>query len=409
MLSYLEGEFSPGSHERVDAHLRACPACRARLERLIQTIADLNTTLQAVGEQVPLSPASSWDVVAQRWRRKRPRRFVLPFRPLLRYAVMLIVLAFIVGGLAGLLHTLAVTGPAPAQPTPPSTPTLPAGPSPAPGPLPRPHPDPLAVPVSLLILGIDGESATSDETDALMLLYLDGEAERAFLISIPRALYVRVPGYGQARAGRVYGLGQQDGSGGGLTLARETISTTLGLPVQHAALLRFDSFVTFIDVIGGVDIVVPHPIEDPNFPDGRGGFDPFSISAGSHHLDGATALRYARTRATPDDDFDRAFRQQQLVLAVHDQVTRLDLLPDLIAQAPTLWSAIAVGLDTDLSLNNVIDLAFPATSITTNDITTVALDECCTVQYTASTGEQVLLPQPDEIEVLIETLLEGNQ
>jgi LCP family protein required for cell wall assembly len=359
-----------------------------------------------VGEQVPTQSVLSWEAVARRWKRQRPRPLVPPRRPLLRQVATLAVLVLIVAGLAGLIHTLAVTSPTLTRATPTPRPTPPVSPSPAPGPLPRVSPDHLVAPVSVLILGADGESETSDETDALMLLHLDGEARRAFLLSIPRDLYVDVPDHGQACAGSVYGLGARDEPARGLALARETISATLGLPVQHAAMVRFDSFVALIDAIGGVDIEVPHPIEDPTFPDGHGGFDPFSISAGTQHFDGALALRYARTRVVPAPGFDRAFRQQQLVLAVQDRVTRFNLLPDLISQAPALWSAIADGLETDLSLSDVIDLALLATSVTADDIRTATLGECCTVSHTTPVGKRVLLPQPDEIKALIESLVE---
>jgi len=404
LLAYIEQDnnLSPKRRERADAHLRACPACRTRLERTTRTATDLAATLQAVGEQTPLAAARSWDAVAQRWPQKRARRPILPFRPLLRYTATLAVLTLIVGGLAGLIHTLAVTGPATqATPTPTSTPE---NPSPAPGPLPRISPG--TTPISVLILGIDGESATSDETDALMLLYLDAEAERAFLLSIPRDLYVQAPGYEQTRAGSVYGLGEQDETGDGLALARETISATLGLAVEHTALLRFDSFVTLVDTIGGVDIEVIHPIDDADFPDGHGDSDPLSIPAGARHFDGTTALRYARTPVVPASGFDRTFRQQQLALAVHDRVMQFDLLPDLISQAPTLWAAIVDGIETDLSLSDVIDLALLAADFTADDVATTTLDECCTVPHTTPTGRRVLLPQPDEIEILIQGLLE---
>ena len=409
LLSYLEDDLSPGRRERAEAHLRACPTCRTRLERLSRTTAGLTTTLHAVGEQVPLAPARSWGTVAQRWKRQRPRLSIPPFRPLLRHVAMLAALLFIVAGLAGLIHTLAVTGPTLVKATPTPSPTSPASPSPATGPLPRSHPDHLAVPFSLLILGTDGESGTSDETDALVLLYLDAGAKRAFLLSIPRDLYVEAPGHGQARLGSVYGLGKQDKASGGLVLARETVSATLGLPVQYTALVRFDGFVTLIDAIGGVDVEVTDPIEDSTFPDDHGGYDPLFIPAGTQHLDGALALCYARTRVVPTPGFDRAFRQQQLILAAHDRVTRLDLLPDLIAQAPILWSAIAGSLETDLSLSDVIDLALLATSLAADDITNATLDECCTVRHTTPAGEHVLLPQPDEIEALMENLLEEKR
>ena len=400
LLACLEEEPSP----EAEAHLRACPACRARLETLAQTAEDLTATLRAVGEQAPLSPARSWEAVA-RWRTKqRPAP-----RPLPRQLAAVAVLVLIVAGLAGLIHTLAVTGPTLTEATPAPSPTSPASPSPAAGPLPRPPLGGLSTSISVLVLGTDGESETSDETDALLLLYLDAEIERAFLLSIPRDLYVEVHGHGQARAGSVYGLGERDEDTSGLALAQETVSATLGLPVQHAALVRFDGFASLVDAIGGLDVVVPHPIEDLTYPDDHGDYDPLLIPAGEQHFDGETALRYARTRAVPAPGFDRAFRQQQLILAAHDRVARLDLLPGLIAQAPTLWAAIAGGFETDLSLSDVIDLALLATSLTADDITTATLDECCTVQHTTPAGKRVLLPQPEEIETLVENLLEGEQ
>ena len=409
LLSYLEETLSPGRRERAETHLHTCSTCCARLETLARTAADLTTTLHTVGEQTPLAPARSWEGVAQRWKKPRPRPSIPPFRPLLRHVAILSVLALLVVGLAGLIHTLAITGPTFIRATPTPNPTPLTSPSPAPGPLPRPHHDHLAVSTSLLILGTDGESGTSDETDALMLLYLDAKAKRAFLLSIPRELYVEVPGHEQARAGSVYGLGKQDEATGGLALAQETISATLGLPIQHTALVRFDSFVALIDAIGGLDVEIPHPIEDPIFPDGHGGHDPLFIPAGMQHLDGALALCYARTRVVPAPGFDRAFRQQQLILVAHDRVTQLDLLPDLIAQAPTLWSAIAGGLETDLSLSDTIDLALLMTSLTTDGITTATLNECCATQHTTPAGKPVLLPQPDEIKALIDNLLEEER
>ena len=409
LLSYLEGDLSPDRADQVEVHLRACPACRARLERLAQIAAHLTETLETVGMQVPLTPARSWTAVAQRWPGRHPRRPLFLIRPLLRYAMILVVLALIGGGLAGLIHTWAVTGPASIEPTPTVTPVSTASPSLVPGPLPLARPDRLAAPVSLLILGVDGESTSSDETDALMLFHLDEEGRRAFLLSIPRDLYVEVPGHDQIPIGSVYGLGERDEAMGGLVLVRETVSATLGLAVEHTVLVRFESFVTLIDMIGGVDIDVTHPIDDADFPDGRGGSDPLSIPSGRQHLDGALALRYARTRTIPAPGFDRTFRQQQLALAIHDRVTRFDLLPDLIAQAPALWTAIADGLETDLSLSAAIDLALLATDLTADDIITVALGECCTVEQTTASGAGTLLPQPDEIEALVESLAEGEE
>ena len=410
---------------QVEAHLSVCPACRARLERLARTAADLRATLCTVGQQVPANPASSWDAVALRWKGERPRRSGPLFYARLRHVATLAVVAIAVVGLAGLIHTFAVTGPPSAKATPSPSPRPPASPSAAPGPLPRPHPDSLAGPISVLILGADGEpdrprstsaasadvdraSAASVEIDMLMLLYLDAETQRAFLLSVPQELYVTLPDHGQVCAGSIYGVGQRDEDTNGLALARDAISDTLGLPIQHTALVRFSGFVALVDAVGGVDVEVPHPIEDPAFPDGDGGHVLFSVPAGAQHFEGAMALRYARTRVVPAPGFDRTFRQRQLVLAAHERVTRLGLLPDLIAQAPTLWSSVAGGLETDLSLSDVIDLALLAADLSADDVTAAALDECCVVSYTTPAGEYVLLPQEEEIKGLMEHLLEGK-
>jgi LCP family protein required for cell wall assembly len=406
---YLEDSLSPGHRERVETHLHACSTCRARLEELAKTAESLTETLIAVGEQVPLAPDRSWQKIDQRRKARRP---VILLRPSLRRAATLAALALLIGGLvaglAGLAHTLAITIQAPAEIAPTAHATLPASPSSPPGPLPG-HPYGPKTPTALLILGVDGERASSNEIDMLMLLYLDAEAGRAFLLSIPRDLYVEVDGHGQVCAGSVYRIGEEDEATDGLALTRETISATLGVPVQHAALVRFESFVTLVDAVGGVDVQVPHAIDDPNFPDGRGGYDPLSIPAGQQHLDGALALRYARTRVVPAPGFDRTFRQRQLVLAAQERVTRLEMLPDLIAQSPALWTAVSDSLETDLSLGGAIDLALPAAGIAAEDIATADLGECCITEHTTPAGKQVLLPQPGEIEALIQSLLEDER
>lgn len=409
LLDYIDDCLSPHRREQIDAHLRSCPACRAQLERMKQSAIDLTGALHDIAQQTPLKPARSWKAVNQRRRRReRPSLLGLSLRPYPRYAATLATIAILLGGLvAGIAvaRTLVTTNTddrVTATPHPP----LDVNPSSPPGPLPAHLTGGPPNPVALLILGIDGESASSNETDMLMLLYLDTEAKKAFLLSIPRDLFVEVEGHGQVRAGSVYGIGQRDESTDGLTLARETMAATLNLPVHYTALVRFDSFVTLIDAIGGVDVDVAHAIDDPHFPDGQGGYDPLSIPAGEQHLDGALALRYARTRVIPVEGFDRTFRQQQIVLAAQERIMRFDLLPDLVAQSSTIWTAISESLETDLSLSHAIELAVLTPSIQTDDIAAASLEECCTVEHTTSTGEKGSLPQPAAIESLVQSLLE---
>jgi LCP family protein required for cell wall assembly len=259
--------------------------------------------------------------------------------------------------------------------------------------------------VTVLLLGADRRSSDEgiNNTDTLMLFRLDVDARRIVILSLPRDLYVEIPGHEQGRINTAYAWGEEDGTGG-LALARQTVSTTLGIPVQHAALLDFDAFVTIIDAIGGVDVDVPHAIADPTYPDSGIGYDPFYLPAGQRHLDGETALKYARTRATSGDDFDRTARQRQLVLAVRDRVTRLDLLTDLVSQSPQLWATLQDTFETDLTLGEIVDLAVTASRIPTDQIVTASIDQTCTYFWITPGGAQVLLLDQAAIETLLDDL-----
>ncbi len=258
---------------------------------------------------------------------------------------------------------------------------------------------------TVLLLGTDRRSPDrdTDNTDTLMVVHLDPNAQRAAVLSIPRDLYVEIPGHGPARINTAYAQGERDGTGG-LALARQTVSATLGISIHHAVLLDFHAFVTLIDAIGGVDVDVPYAISDPTYPDSGTGYDPFYLPAGQQHLDGATALKYARTRATPGGDFDRTARQRQLVLAVRDRVTRLELLPGLIAQSPQLWSALQTAFETDLTLGEIVDLAVIASRVPADQIITAGIDQTCTHSWTTPGGAEVLILDQAAAEALVTDL-----
>jgi LCP family protein required for cell wall assembly len=254
-------------------------------------------------------------------------------------------------------------------------------------------------------LGTDrrGSASDTDNTDTLMLLHLDPGARRAVILSIPRDLYVEIPGHGEGRINTAYAKGEQDGTGG-LALARQAISATVSVPVQHVVLLDFRAFVALVDAIGGVDVDVPSAISDPTYPDSGTGFDPFYLSAGQQHLDGATALKYARTRATPGGDFDRGARQRQLMLAISHRITNLDLLPDLISRSPYLWSSLRNAVETDLTLGQMVDLAVLASRVPADRIVTAGVDQSCTRFWTTPSGADVLILDAGATETLITEL-----
>ncbi|HET90069.1 MAG TPA: hypothetical protein ENN99_04910 [Chloroflexi bacterium] len=261
--------------------------------------------------------------------------------------------------------------------------------------------------VTLLLLGADRRQSHEgiSNTDTLMIFHLDPDAQRIVVLSIPRDLYVTFPGPGnnQGRINTAYALGKRSGVGG-LTLARQTVSQTLDLPVHYAAVIDFHVFVTLVDSIGGVEVDVPQPISDPSYPDSGIGYDPFYLAAGRQHLDGATALKYARTRVTSGGDFDRAARQRQLVLAIRERVTQFDLLPDLVAQSPQLWAALQSAFVTDLTLSQIVDLAATASRIPPDRIVSASIDQTCTYAWTTPAGADVLLLDREPFEALLDDL-----
>ena len=236
------------------------------------------------------------------------------------------------------------------------------------------------------------------------VLDLPVKAQRIAMLSIPRDLYVDIPGHGQNRINTAYSQGERDGTGG-LLLARQAVSAILGIPVDHAVLIDFTVFTTAIDTIGGVDVDVPYDIYDPTYPDSGVGYDPFYLPAGQYHLDGATALKYARTRATAGGDFDRTTRQRQIVMAARDRVLSLDMLPSLIAQSPQLWNSLQGALEADLTLGDMVDLIAVASRIPADQIATGSIDESCTSSWTTPDGAQVLIPLQERIDALVSDLL----
>ncbi len=136
------------------------------------------------------------------------------------------------------------------------------------------------------------------------------------------------------------------------------ITDTFGIPIHYFVRMDFDGFRKIVDALGGVDINVKNAIYDPYYPNGTGGYQTFSVKAGQQHMNGETALKYARSRQTTSD-FDRARRQQEIVSAVKDKL----MSPTILANPKKTTDLITIvggHILTDFSageINQVVTIA----------------------------------------------------
>ncbi len=183
--------------------------------------------------------------------------------------------------------------------------------------------------INILLLGMGGTNHPGGMlTDTIIVASIDPVNKKMAFLSIPRDLYVKIPGAGYNKINYAYAYGEQNSktTGGGAALSKKVVSEILDLPIHYYIRLDFQGFTKFIDTIGGVDVNVEKALYDPYYPaSNMVDYDPFSISAGEHHLNGATALKYARSRETTSD-FDRSKRQQQVMVAAKDKTLSLGVL-----------------------------------------------------------------------------------
>lgn len=264
---------------------------------------------------------------------------------------------------------------------------------------------------TVLVVGLDrrpGETGLAYRTDTMMLVSLDPFSQTLGILSIPRDLYVEVPGYSELqRVNSAMVLGELQQPGYGPELMKQTVQYNLGIRVHDYVAVDFNTFISIVDAVGGIDMDVPYAISDPEYPDMNYGYDPFYIQAGFQHLDGITALKYARTRHG-DSDFGRAQRQQAVLYAIRDRVLNLNMLPQLVVQAPTIWNAVSQGVSTGLTLDQILQLIWYMKDIPGESIRTGVVDEGYTVAYMTARGASVLIPDRARLGTLMVEVFGAN-
>ena len=257
--------------------------------------------------------------------------------------------------------------------------------------------------VTVLILGLDYRDwesrQPSSRSDTMILLTLDPLTRRAGILSIPRDLWVAIPGFKNGKINTAHYLGDSyKVPGGGPALASRTVEEFIGVPVNYYAVIDFNAFIRFIDEIGGLKVDVKQPITVDLL--GSGPATKKKLQPGIQVLPGSWALGYARARYTDGSDFDRAERQQQVILAIRNRILSFEMLPTLIGRAPVLYQELASGVRTNLTVEEAIRLSILASQIPDENIHRGVINQKYVLFGTSLDGLSILIPIPDKIFLL---------
>ncbi len=260
-------------------------------------------------------------------------------------------------------------------------------------------------PISVLLMGSD-ERPQDDgtvNTDTIILLTLNPQTKQAGMLSFSRDMWISVPWLGdKAKINTIYGIGERSGyQGGGAQLLMDTISSMIGQPIQHYVRINFDGFVQTVDLIGGIDINLPRAIHDEEYPTANFGVETFHLNAGSQHLDGRTALKYARTRHV-DDDYGRQRRQQDVIRAVFDRV-RSQGITTLLGNLTSMLGTLGKSVDTNLwgELPKMYAYANFLSRTDLQGIQQEVIDKRYGQEDFNSYGQWILIPTPSEVRVAV--------
>lgn len=230
---------------------------------------------------------------------------------------------------------------------------------------------------NILLLGTGGgDHDGADLTDTIIVASIDQKTNKITMLSIPRDLYVENKKTGGTRINNLYQIGKNEigSSEIGMQMLKDEIEKVTNIPIHYYVKVEFKGFEQIVNHLDGIDVNLPEGIYDPQYPRGESiGYETFSLSAGQQHLDGETALKYARSRKTTSD-FDRSKRQQLILFAIKEKAEQLGIFQDT-GKLKSLYGDLQDMIDTDLSLREMITLAETASHIQKDSIVSLQIHD----------------------------------
>jgi LCP family protein required for cell wall assembly len=257
--------------------------------------------------------------------------------------------------------------------------------------------------VNFLLIGSDRRPGGSFRTDTMLIAILRPNDGQVSLISIPRDLWVSIPGWENQRINTAYQHGISVGyPGGGPGLLKDTILYNLGIRIDHTAMVEFDGFSQIVDTLGGVDVPVSCAytdwrLIDPSYdPQNENNWALYTTGPGLVHMDGDLALWYARSRQK-SSDFDRGRRQQEVLRALFTQALQAGTL----TRIPELYNDLKNTVETDLNLVDLLQLSIYAPKMTNADIRSYYIRPPLVSSWITDAGAYVLLPNEDALQQML--------
>lgn len=273
--------------------------------------------------------------------------------------------------------------------------------------------------INILLLGIGGPGHQGAYlTDTIIIASLKPSTNEVAFLSIPRDLYVDIPGLGFRKINNANAFGRETNyPGGGEQLTADVVAQVTGLPIHYYARIDFMGFVEAIDRIGGVTVTIDRSFVDPEYPTANFGYQTVSFRAGEQKMDGKSALVFVRSRHGSNgegSDFSRSKRQQKILLAVKDKTLSPGTMLNPL-RINDLLETVGNRTKTNMELQEIVRLAWLVQEIDTDRIVTAVLDTRPTgllISSTTPDGAAILMPRAgdfSEIQLLARNLfLQGR-
>lgn len=258
--------------------------------------------------------------------------------------------------------------------------------------------------VNILLLGNGGDGHEApDLTDTLMVASIDPVNKKVSLVSVPRDLWINLPGHGTMKLNAAYETGKYDYLGridssnantkaveAGFATADQAIEQVLGISIHYNLLVNFISFRQAVNTVGGVTVNVPETLYDPTMA-WENNWNSVLAKKGIQHFTGHQALVYVRSRET-SSDFARAERQRMVLMALKDKVTSLGTVSNPL-KISKLMNTFGNNVKTDLSIGDAARVYDLTKGINDKTIKSLGLGDKNTLVTTGrADGQSIVLP-----------------